>query len=66
LLKQLTHDGWKITSEYSKLMFDKGVDFDSYILIKGDLELEFTWTNWDEWSVKGGSVSLGIISRILD
>lgn len=53
IMEDLEKKGWKIASEYSNLMFDKGVDFDSYIMRKKDEELDFEWTNWDEWKITG-------------
>ncbi len=53
ILKDLLQAGWKKSQEYNVLAFDKGIDFDSYTLIRGEAQLEFEWTNWFEWEVTG-------------
>ena len=45
ILKQLRQDGWKITDQYDRFAFDKGTDFDSYTLTKGNDELCLEWSN---------------------
>ena len=49
----LKSEGWKVIAQYSPLAFDKGIDYDSYTLQKGQEELYFQWTNWFEWSISG-------------
>ena len=58
VLKSLISDGWKVSSEYSVDMFDKGVDFDFYTLKRGTLRLHFEWDNWMEWSITGSRRAL--------
>jgi hypothetical protein len=41
ILVQLRKDGWKISDQYNRLAFDKGIDFDSYTLKKGDEKIVF-------------------------
>ncbi|AJQ96053.1 hypothetical protein [Gynuella sunshinyii] len=53
-------------SEYSKLAFDKGIDFDNYILEKKGVRLEFEWTNWLEWEIFGSIETLQELSEKYD
>jgi len=53
ILEDLANQGWKTVREYSSLAFDKGIDFDSYTLKKGESKLEFKWNNWFEWDIVG-------------
>jgi hypothetical protein len=53
IMDALKADGWKKVAEYNPLAFDKGIDFDSYTLIKSSASLVFEWTNWFEWEVTG-------------
>jgi hypothetical protein len=53
ILTELKRDGWKIVAQYNRLAFDKGIDFDSYTLKKGEEKLYFEWSNWFEWEVQG-------------
>lgn len=53
ILVKLKIDGWKISDQYNRLAFDKGIDFDSYTLKKGKQELYFEWSNWFEWEIQG-------------
>ncbi|WP_428241689.1 hypothetical protein [Gynuella sp.] len=55
--------GWRVKSEYSKLAFDKGIDFDSYILEKEGVRLEFEWTNWFEWEISGSIETLQELAK---
>ena len=65
LLSRLAEEGWKTISEYSDQMFDKGIDYDAYTLKKGQLKLEFTWSNWDEWTIEGDATLLESLSEYL-
>ncbi len=58
IIASLKADGWCVAKEYSLLAFDKGIDFDSYVLKKRDAMLEFEWTNWFEWEIAGDQQSL--------
>lgn len=58
IIASLKADGWRVAKEYSLLAFDKGIDFDSYVLKKRDAVLEFEWTNWFEWEITGDQESL--------
>ena len=53
IIKDCLANGWSITSEYSKKMIDKGIDFDSYTISRNKQNLFFTWSNWDEWEIVG-------------
>lgn len=53
ILIQLKKDGWFISDQYDQCAIDKGIDFDSYTLKKGEEELQFEWSNWFEWEVQG-------------
>ena len=48
-------NGWHIQQQYDESAFDKGVDFDRYVIEKNGLELCFEWTNWLEWEITGDS-----------
>lgn len=37
--EDLIDEGWKKTHEYSPFAFDKGIDFDSYVLTKRQLKI---------------------------
>ena len=64
ILDQLKREGWRVVAEYSRLAFDKGIDFDSFTLAKDDQRLQFEWTNWLEWEVTGSEPALNdLISR---
>lgn len=59
ILEGCLSDGWKKTSEYSHLMFDKGIDYDAYTIEKDHKLLDFEWTNWEEWEISGGEAIIG-------
>lgn len=59
ILIQLKNDGWKVSDQYNRLAFDKGIDFDSYTLRKGKEELYFEWNNWFEWEIQGSETEIG-------
>jgi hypothetical protein len=61
ILVQLRKDGWKISDQYNRLAFDKGIDFDSYTLKKGDEKLYLEWSNWFEWEIQGSEREIGHI-----
>jgi hypothetical protein len=58
MLEDCLSGGWKKTSEYSSLMFDKGIDYDAYTIEKGHKLLEFEWTNWEEWEISGSEEAI--------
>lgn len=58
IIEGLKNKGWKQTKQYSPFAFDKGIDFDSYTLIKDGLKLTFEWCNWFGWEVKGSPDTL--------
>jgi len=53
ILENCLSDGWKKKSEYCRLMFDKGIDFDAYTIGKDKKLLKFEWSNWEEWEISG-------------
>lgn len=64
ILDQLRTDGWKLTDQYNRLAFDKGIDFDSYTLTKGNETLYFEWSNWFEWTIQGSNIEIeNLISK---
>jgi hypothetical protein len=64
MLRDLKTDGWKVTSEYSDQMFDKGIDFDAYTLKRGGAKVELEWDNWKEWTITGPTAFLvGLAER---
>lgn len=65
IIKELKEEGWIIESEYSKDMFDKGIDMDGYLLVKEKRKLDFTWDNWTEWTVEGKVEAIEEVSALL-
>ena len=63
ILEDLIKEGWKKAHEYSPLAFDKGIDFDSYVLKKDKSKLKFKWNNWLEWEISGTENELKIIAK---
>ena len=53
ILRDFKSEGWKVTSEYSDQMFDKGIDFDAYSLKRDGVKIEFEWDNWEDWIITG-------------
>jgi len=53
ILSKLKLEKWKVASQYNRLAFDKGIDFDCYTLKKNGEELYFEWDNWFEWKITG-------------
>ncbi len=53
VLTQLVRAGWVVEYEYPNSTIDKGIDFDAYTIAKDGEHLEFEWTNWDEWQIRG-------------
>ena len=65
VLASLLKNGWKVKSEYSAMMFDKGIDFDSYELVSETSTLSFEWDNWMEWQIEGDEKSIAEVARLL-
>ncbi len=65
LLKALVSEGWRVVSEYSDQMIDKGVDFDSYTLKRDGKKIRMEWDNWQEWSITGEEEVIGEVSKRL-
>ncbi len=65
VLADLLKCGWKVKSEYSALMFDKGIDFDSYDLVFESSRLRFEWDNWMEWQIEGDEAAIAEVARRL-
>ena len=63
ILEDLLNDGWKKIREYSPVAFDKGIDFDSYVLKKDRSKLKLKWNNWFEWEIAGTEHELQIIPK---
>ncbi|TWT90531.1 hypothetical protein Mal64_09230 [Pseudobythopirellula maris] len=64
ILKALLQDGWRVTSEYSDQMFDKGIDFDAYTLKHGSDRIDMEWDNWFEWKITASeSVASDLAAR---
>ena len=53
LIENLQKDGWKLGSQYNQFMFDKGIDYDFYVLKKDKVEIKLEWDNWFEWKLLG-------------
>lgn len=64
ILLHLKKDGWKVTDQYNRLAFDKGIDFDSYTLKKGTEKLYFEWNNWFEWEIRGSGSEISNLIAI--
>ena len=45
IIKYLTNIGWRVSAEYSTILFDKGIDFEFYKLYKNGETILFAWTN---------------------
>ena len=65
LLTQFQKEGWVVTKEYGEDMVDKGIDFDSYRIERDTSKLDFSWSNWDGWTIEGDSDSLSTVSGLL-
>lgn len=63
ILDSLKAEGWKQVAQYSPLAFDKGIDYDSYRLRRGPVELRLEWDNWQEWTISGPRTTLGELAR---
>lgn len=63
ILKDLKKDGWRLVSQYDVSAFDKGIDFDSYTLLKSGSEIEMEWDNWMEWKITGSEAPLMEIAQ---
>ena len=57
----LLRKGWIVISEYDKHAYDKGVDYDEYILFNWFKIVTLKWTNWFEWEISGSQSVLDII-----
>ena len=53
VLTELVRAGWAVEYEYPDSTIDKGIDFDAYTITRNGDFLEFEWTNWDEWQIRG-------------
>lgn len=53
VLTQLVRAGWVVEYEYPDSAIDKGIDFNAYTIARDGERLEFEWTNWDEWQIRG-------------
>lgn len=62
IIEALIKEGWVVEKEYSKFAFDKGIDYDQYKLKKGQDWLDFEWSNWFEWEVKGSSKAIQFLA----
>lgn len=51
LLEVLAADGWEIVDQYAPTAFDKGIDYDHYVLTRDGRRITCTWDNWTEWSI---------------
>ncbi len=58
-----TKSKWKITVEYSRKLFDKGIDFDLYQLENNGENILFAWTNWFEGELKTTTKNIEIIEK---
>lgn len=58
LIAELKDRGWKVVKEYSRLAFDKGIDYDAYSLQRNGERVECVWDNWTEWEIIGPHAAL--------
>ena len=58
IITQLMKEGWKLSDQYNRLAFDKGIDFDSYTLKRGREVVSFEWSNWFEWEIQGSEIEI--------
>ena len=47
IIEELKSDGWKVSLDY--MGFDKGIDYDLYVLKKAGKRLKFSWA----WGLEG-------------
>ncbi len=40
------------------MVFDKGIDYDFYMLKRENIIIRFEWTNWFEWEISGPDESI--------
>ncbi|MCH4293405.1 hypothetical protein MJ923_03690 [Shewanella sp. 3B26] len=53
VLESLKAEGWRVKAQYSPFAFDKGIDYDSYELVRAGDTLKLEWDNWLEWRLSG-------------
>ncbi|MTG99094.1 MULTISPECIES: hypothetical protein [Myroides] len=53
----LQKNKWKIKKQYPIMAFDKGIDYDYYLLVKNNLYIEMAWCNWFEGELKTDSTT---------
>ncbi|MBT1443409.1 hypothetical protein KJI95_02580 [Shewanella sp. JM162201] len=53
VLESLKAEGWQVKTQYSPFAFDKGIDYDSYELVRSGDTLKLEWDNWLEWRLSG-------------
>lgn len=53
IITWLQTEKWQVVLQYSVLAFDKGIDFDYFLLKKSDEFLYFEWDNWFKWKIIG-------------
>lgn len=63
LLQALTSEGWKVVDQYAPTAFDKGIDYDHYVLARDGRRITCTWDNWTEWSIACGDADLAQMVR---
>lgn len=61
IVEFLKQTNWKLISEYSENMFDKGIDFDLYDFKKGREIILMHWNNWEVGEIKA---SINILDEI--
>lgn len=62
IIKDLKKSGWKIIDKYP-MVFDKGIDYDFYILKRENEIIKFEWTNWFEWEISGSDEFISELSN---
>ncbi|WP_300669903.1 hypothetical protein [Soonwooa sp.] len=66
IVEHLQKSSWRLCSEYSQIIFDKGIDFDFYQFKKDKKEILMAWSNWFEGEIKSSPQILENLSKEFD
>ena len=62
IIELLKEQGWKVTREY--IGFDKGIDYDQYVLKLNGEKILFSWDNLDEGKIQCSKKSMKKIDHV--
>ncbi len=62
----LKENEWQLVEEYDPDIFDKSIDFDSYLFKKNKEEMLMVWDVWFEGEIKANDIILKNISLQID